>query len=213
MSDVVVLMLTCDKRKAAWPIFHHSFQKYWPDCPWPLVVKGDRKKWSDTAIEAVYGTKVPIVLMMLEDHWLTDPVDTDTLMDFAEHVRRGRADHIRLWAGKLQHLGPLPEDDRLTVTHPRARYRACMQSGLWATKELLSLLEWGETAWEFEWRSAKRTKGSLKYLCVRSNIYFPYTMGPEWGWGVIRRGEWTEGAKRYAEREGLEVDFRRGVGG
>lgn len=210
---VVVLMLTCDKRKAAWPVFHHGFRKYWPDCPWSLKVQGGKKEWSDTAIDALNQVSAPVVLTMFEDHWLTGPVDTQAMKDFAGHIRTGLADHIRLLAGDMRHVGAHPRDDRLTITHPAERYRACLQPAFWNVRAFLKLLRPGETAWEFEWRSARRTKGSLKYLCVRSNRYFPYTMGKKWDRGVIRRGEWTEGAKKYVEREGLTVDFTKGVGG
>lgn len=208
MGDVIVLMLSCDHYSAAWPAFRHGFRKYWPDCPWDLMVKAGKRGWSDTAIAALKRVGAPIVLLMFEDHWLTDPVDTGALMDFAEHVRGGHADHIRLKAGDLRCEGVFPRDSRLAMAARNERYRACLQPALWRVEALLGLLRPGETAWEFERHSAKRTEGSEKYLCVRSSHYFPYALDGEWGLGgPILKGRWTDAAVRYVEREGLEIDF------
>jgi len=152
------------------------------------------------------------ILLMLEDHWPTYPVDSDALMDFAGHVKRGHADHIRLYDSKQPRAGDFRRDGRLFVFAGKARYRACLQPAFWNVEALLGLMRAGESPWQFEQRSAKRTKGSDRYLCVKSNRYFPYTITPEWGRGPIQRGRWTEGARKYAWREGLEIDFSRNPG-
>lgn len=210
MRDVAVLMLTCNRYLATWEPFHHGYCRYWPDRPWHLVVKGGKRGWSDTAIAALLEVGVPIVLLTLDDHWPTGLIDTDALMAFASHIRHGRADHIRLYDSGQPRHGDFEPDPRLFIFARNARYRACLQPSLWSVEALLDLLRPGETAWDFEWHfSSKRTEGSLKYLCVKSNHHFPYALGGEWGRGPVLKGEWTEAARRYAEREGLEIDFSR----
>lgn len=222
-----VIVSTCDRYSAAWEPFCHGFRKYWPDCPWPLMFitnrldsPGDKTikvgtdiGWAETLRKGLRMSGSKHVLLMMEDHWLTYPVDSDVLMDFAEHVRRGYADHIRLYDSGQPREGDFHRDPRLFVFSKSARYRACLQSAFWDVEALFRLIRPGETAWQFEMRSAKRTRGSPKYLCAKYNRYFPYAIGPRWHQGIVVKGRWTRGAREYAEREGLEIDFSRHPGG
>lgn len=226
MPEMLVVMFSCDKYAAAWEPFCHGFRKYWPDCPWPLVgvsnhldtpcdktVKvGEDKSWSHTVLRGMKRIRAPVILGLFEDHWITGPVDTVVLIDFARHVKRGDAVHIRLKAGDAKHVGDFHLDSRLVVAAPGERYRACLQPAFWSVPDFRKLLKPGETPWEFEQRSARRTGGSPKYLCVKSE-HLPYAITPEWSRGVLKGGRWTDGAKKYAEREGLKIDFSRNPGG
>lgn len=214
LKDVTVVMLTSPGRGAVWETFQYSFRKYWPDCPWRFAEFTGSIPWSDFVGHVLTAhIRTPHVLQVLDDHWLCGPVQTDVLVELASYLANGTAEHIRLLAGDMRYTGYFPHDDRLTVSHPTERYRASLQAGFWNVETYRGLLRPGESAWEFESRSAKRTKGSYRYLCVRSNAYFPYTIGPEWDRGIVKRGEWSAGARKYAEIEGLDIDFRKGLGG
>lgn len=207
-----VLMLTCSKYSAVRPPFEHGFRKYWPDCPWPLRIVSDDRVWSDGAIAALKKLGTKTVLLTLDDHWLTGMVDTSAMKDFAEHVLRGRADHIRLYDSGQPSDGAFKFDPRLFVFARRARYRACLQPSFYDVKAMLKLLRSGETAWQWEMRSAKRTRDSKKYVCVRNNRLFPYALGGDWGRGPVVKGMWTKAARLYATCEGLSIDFSRHPG-
>ncbi len=236
MSDVVVLVLTCDRYSMTWPPFCHGMEKYWPDRPWPMhaitnfldfpcadetIKVGDDKGWSSNIIRALEICEAPILLAVHDDFWLTGPVRTDVLMEFADHIRRGWADHVSFWdtdQSRNDGDGHFEHDSRLFVYCPSAKYRAGGAAALWKREEYLKMQEPGWTAWQVEGHSRERSEGSLGYLCVRKTEefgdmrYFPYSVGDEWANSVMWKGEWTEGAKRYAEMEGIEIDFSRNPG-
>lgn len=225
MPEMLVMMFSCDKYAAAWEPFCHGFRKYWSDCPWPLVgvsnhletpcdrtVKvGEDESWGHTMLRGLKRIRSRTILMFFEDHWITGPVDTDVLIDFARHMKRGDALHIRLKAGDAKHIGDFHLDSRLVVSAPKERYRACLQPSFYDVPTWRGLLRPGETPWQFEQRSAARTKGSLKFLRAKRQ-HLPYAITPEWSRGVLKAGKWTDGARKYAEREGLQIDFTRNPG-
>ena len=238
MDDVVILVLTCDRYSMTWPPFCHGMEKYWPDRPWPIhaitnhldfpcaevtIKVGDDRGWSSNIIRALEACKAPILLPVHDDFWLTGPVYTEALMEFADHIRHGRADRIDFWDPEPGHRrygsdGHFEHDPRLFILAPDARYRCGGAAALWRREEYLKMQEPGWTAWNVETHSMERSEGNLKYVCVRRTEefgdmgYFPYSVGDGWSNSVVWKGEWTDGARKYARQEGLDIDFSKSPG-
>lgn len=226
MSSVAVVMFTVDHYHPAWPPFCHGFHKYWPDCPWPLKVVtnhldapcgetvkvGDDLGWCSNAIHGLDKIRASTVVLTCDDFWLAGPVDTGAMRDFVAYVQHGDAVYIRLWTeGRAKQDIAFEPDPRLFIFAPAEKHRASIQCSIWKVDDFRGLLKHGESCWNFEDHSRERSGGSLKYLCVKSNEYFPYTYGDEWHSSPLSKGKWTDGARKYAEREGLEIDFSKNI--
>lgn len=226
MSSVAVVMFTVDQYNPAWGPFCHGFHKYWPDCPWPFrvvtnsldapcgetVKVGEDRGWCSNAINALDQIPASVIVLTCDDFWLTAPVDTAAMRDFVALVQQGKSLHIRLWTeGQDMRHGDFKDDPRLFVFDPLEKYRASIQCAIWDVDEFRKLLHHGESCWNFEDQSRWRSEGSLKYLCVKSNDYFQYTYGDDWYSSPLSKGKWTDGAKKYAELEGLTIDFSKNV--
>jgi hypothetical protein len=232
MNDVVVAVGTIDAYKAAWPVFCHSLDRYWPDCPWPVVfmtnnregpcgrtVKtgGDHARWSERTRRGLEQIKARVVLWMTEDNWLTATVDTAALMDFAGHVLAGDLHHARLYPGWDHDVdeGPFPEDSRLLVFARESPYRCSLKPSLWRRKIFFRLLRDGEAPWAFERDASRRSrKFGDRFAAVRGWNHFHFvTRGcPSSSWAEkspLVKGKWTTAAREYCEREGLEVDLTK----
>ena len=228
MSDVTILVGTLDPYEAAWPVFCHWIEKYWPDCPWLIKAAtnyldfpcgeglkiGAYKNWARNTILSLQRLDAPVVFWMLEDSWLTDFPNTEALKQFAQYILDGKTDYIRLINSKaVRSAGQASFDDRLFVFSDNSRYRASLCPSIWNRQAFIDLLKDGESAWDFEIKGSVRSRGrvfccTLAWDWVYLPIAFP-SKNSEWSCTPIGRGKWTGVAKKYVEREGLSVDFSR----
>lgn len=233
MYGVTVFVSAYDKYAACWPILCHSLKKYWPDCPWSIrfvtnyldspcgertIKVGDDKGWTHTTRKALEQIDTDVILFTIEDYWLTGPVDTKSLMEFADIVLEGRAVHLRVEPpGSTYGVGDFPGDSRLYVFAREAPYRAALGAALWRVDVLLSLLKDGETVWNYDWRSSCRSKDMEGFIGVKQPTYFPRietqyyyktkARNPEYPRGAVVKGKWTKSARKYVLHEGLDVDI------
>ena len=218
MSDVTILVSTFDGHQAAWKPFWHGFKKYWPDCPWPIrfitneldapcgnpIKVGPDRNWTAMHRAALAEPHTRVFFLLLEDYWLTHPVNTQALVEFADIVLYGEADRILLCKGTHTSYGPYEPDRRLNIYADKSIYRTALQAGLWNVGTFLNLLRDGETPWHFETKGSIRSQGwSAPFLNEVEHNYIRYIF-PN---GAIKRGKWTPAARKYAAREKLRIDF------
>lgn len=231
MSDVTIVVGTLDLYKDVWPPLCHGLKKYWPDCPWPVVfitnkmdspcdktikVGGDRTRWSQRMRRGLEQIKSPVILWLTGDNWVTAPPDTNALLDFAGHVRTKKAVHVRLCPGWDHDTadGPFPDDPRLMILARKTPYRCSLKPAFYRRSVFLGLLEEGEQPWDYERNAPKRSQGLPDlFLSVADWGCFQFVTGidpsGEWIKSPLVKGRWTVDAKRYVEREGLQIDFAR----
>jgi len=222
---VTVLISTCDKYEIAWDPFWYSFKKYWPDCPWTVrfitnslespcgvpIKVGSNTNWTVMHKLATSQLTTEVFLLLLEDFWLTHPVDTASILEFADIVLRGDADKVGLRAGSHTCKGTYVKDTRLEVLDDTSVYRTALQAGLWRVSTFQSLLRGTETPWDFETEGNLRSQNQSmldRFLNVKEPSYIHYISAP----GALRRRKWTQAAIDYAAKEGLKIDFSKRPG-
>lgn len=227
-DGVTVIVGTLDIYAAAWPVLCHSFQRFWPDCPWrirfitnfldapcgkAIKVGGDHTDWSGRMRKGLKRIRTPIILWLTGDNWLTAPPDVKAIRDFANLIKLGHIDHCRLYPGWNldRSKGTCPHDSRLLVFTRKSPYRCSLKPGLWRTSTFLELLKDGESPWDFEKGSARSRKYGDRFVATR-DWYLSFVTngcpdGHDWQKSPLVRGRWTKSAKRYCEREDLKVNF------
>ena len=227
MTNVAILVNSFDGYAAAWPAMAHGLEKYWEKRPWPLfwmsnhldppigysLKCGDNTNWSDMMIVALgklreYGY---LNLMFLhEDYWLVEEPDTLAIEQFARYL--ASVAHIQICPSwdVMRSQGEY-WDSRLMLVANNSDYRASNQASLWRISAYQALLRPGESAWDFEVDGSKRCDNTYGCLCVKEHEYFKYVYRhlPDWDLEPIVKGKWTDDARKYCEREGVEVDFTR----
>ncbi|MEZ4407163.1 MAG: hypothetical protein R3A52_11875 [Polyangiales bacterium] len=171
-ADVTLLVPSCDRYADVWRPFFALLRRNWPDCPYRVVLGanervadepdvetlrvGPDRDWSRSLRAMLRSLSTPYVLIMLEDFLLEAPVDTARLRDLAER--------LRVLDGAYLRLRPFPPPDFRLARHPEigeiepgAPYRSAMQAAFWRRESLLELLVDGESPWEFEHLSARRS--------------------------------------------------------
>ncbi len=151
-GDCTVLVTSCDAYRDVERPFLTLFRRYWPDCPFELVVVGESgaeegfdrailtgrgKTWSQMLVEALDAISTPYVLMLMNDYYLERPVDTALILRRLGEAKAADALNYR--------LDPDP---------PRAvkntAYSVSCKVGIWNRAFLRDLATKTGSAWEFE---------------------------------------------------------------
>jgi len=222
-DSVTVYVSTLDQWSVVWPGFIHGFKKYWPDCPWPVVFSteekdtgfgtalkvGHEKQWGVRNRKALEQILSPVILFMIDDFWLCDPVKTDKMIDFSNVVRDNFAHYIALTFGHRE-LSDGDFNHDLFERGKKDYYRLALQASFWNRETLISLLDDDITPWTFEQDGQKRSiEQDLICLATHEWRFLKYVERniPEWEGGAVIRGKWQPAAVKYAAREGLTFDF------
>ncbi|MGV3634846.1 MAG: hypothetical protein ACO1NY_10905 [Pseudorhodoplanes sp.] len=221
-SDVAVVVSSFDGYADVWPGFFTLWFRFWPDCPYPVYLTTNRLtfpddrvtslqvgadlSWSHSLKQALEKIDHPTILLVLDDFFLKEKVDT-------ARVQRLHAILVESGAACLR-VVPKPPPDR---PHPRypdigfvskgAPYRTSLQIALWDRAKLLGLLQESGSAWDFEIIGSQRSDLlDADFLSVRDGcgaIAYSHT---------VRRGKWLPRAIR--EYSAMGIDFsqsHRGV--
>ena len=231
MTDVAIVVSSFDGFKATWEPFRHGFEKYWPDCPWPVrfltnnldapfgetVKMGDdagQHGWSRLSRTALETMREDVVLWIHDDNWLTRPVNTDTIVSLVRLFEHDDLHLIRLSNCYLcttfgnEHK----YDARLRAIRPDSKQRCSLQPSLWRRNTLISLLVDGQSPWTFEGNAPNLAREIIDgdFCCCRERflpLRFLTHVDPDWDEEAVRRGEWTRTAVKYAAQERIYVDF------
>ena len=233
MRDLTVLVNTCDGFADCWEPFFTLFARFWPNCPYPIVLNTERRDftfpgfdicaarvsrdvarrltWSECLARCLDSIETPFVLYLQEDYFLEAPVRADVLRSLLPVLRDGRADVIRLM--ECEGSGPWQstEDDRLWDVDARARYRIALQAALWRKSSLRGHLRMHESAWQLEVFGSGRARrtGEERVLCAaRDRFHGPHRdIIPYRPTGIVK-GQWDRAiVEPLFAAHGIKVDF------
>jgi hypothetical protein len=223
MSLVTVLISSFDGYSECWGPVCHGFRKYWPDCPYPVLLMtntkdhpdemvkvlkvGGGRDWSGRMITALERIETPYVMYFQEDYWINAPVETAKITTYVDLMERYGLNYIRLLSK------PLPDrdydhDPRLGVLDDQASYRTSVQITFWRREVFRDLLRAGESVWQFELNGTERSrKYGETFLSIKRHDGDDYYHGIRYICTAVNLGKWSTMARPYAAREGLTVDF------
>ena len=172
MKEVSILVVSCDRYADLWEPFFQCFFKYWPDCPYPVYLGTNYRRfddgrvasldigkdvsYSDNLLAMLSRVDSPWVILWVEDRFLSHHVCSERISAVIEKAARFRAGYL-----KLISASPLVNDhiegEEFGEIPKGAKYRACITVGLWRKEVLERLLVPGETAWEIERNGSRRS--------------------------------------------------------
>ena len=218
-DTLAVIVVSCDLYSDIWIPFFTLFFKYWNDCPFPVYLTSNflqypdfrvktinlenDENWSSSLKKALKKINENYVILILEDFLITHYVDTGQIKELWQYMREKNAACLRLF--------PCPGPDKTCKDNPNvgaivkgASYRSSTMVAIWDKEILLTLLQNGETAWEFELKGTKRTNNldrpflsviisddpPIQYICT-----------------AITRGKWMPEVPDFFKNEGIHIDF------
>lgn len=178
--------------------------------------------WSSGLEQLLDGVllKQPLILLVLEDYFLTDPVDWLHVQQAQKEMegddRIGKFD-LTNDRRKLPHhqIG-----ENMILSDASTRFQTSLQAAIWRTDVLYQLLRCGESAWQFEKAGTDRwiekrasaesawrdDPGNLIYGFVDPPMWYANAVGgaggkpgvvekkhmPEWMWNECRQYGWAD---------------------
>jgi hypothetical protein len=223
LSEATVLINSFDAYAECWEPVSHGIRKYWPDCPFPVILMTEERDfdypgvrvlkvgrdavWSNRMIIAVRSITTPFVVYFQEDYWLNERVDNARILHYLTLMGSERLDYLRLLSKPAPDL-PFEPDLRLGVLADDAPYRTSAQIAIWRRDVLLDLLVPGESVWEFELKGSPRSrKYGRSFVSIKRDHGDDYANGIRYVCTAVNGGKWSRMARPYAEAEGLSVDF------
>ncbi|MDQ6862063.1 MAG: hypothetical protein M3032_13030 [Verrucomicrobiota bacterium] len=216
VSQVSIVVSSCDSFFDAWRPFAFFFRKQWPDCPFAVhlitnhldlrsdVIRalrvGDDKGWASNMQVALQQIATPYILYFQEDYFLTGRVDNEQLARDIEFAIAQNAAALSFFdLSALEPQPPTPNERYIPI--PReSKGRTRLQTTLWNSDALASILVPGETAWDMEARGSRRTVEMPIFVYARTaEAPIQYLMS-----GIVR-SLWTPEARTLCRAHGLQI--------
>ncbi len=213
-NNCTILVLSCDKYSDLWGPFFGEFWKYWPDCPYPVVLgsntvdcknrkvktilSGPDRDWSSSLFAILENISTPYIFLWLDDIFPVEKIRTKDFFDALEFVAANR--------GKHMHMQSTPKPDRVTpdgrygIYEKGAPYRATAL-GFWEVAYLHDFLLAGENPWNFEIMGSYRTRYADGFYCSMKPLFERLH--------VVEKGRIFQEAYAYCITHSIRLDIKK----
>lgn len=219
-NKTVVLMMTCKKFEQLWEPFFILFRKYWPDCPYKVIMGtdvgsypgietiqvGSDKGWANNSIEIIKQIQAERIIMFFDDFLPCGIFDNTFIRKLVKHSYDYNVGCLRLMPCPGP-TGPWQATKCLGVLNKNDPYRFSLQTAIWDKNLLLRLLVPGENAWETEVNGTRRASlCNEPFLSVwRASEEQPGSPIPYIVTAVVK-GVWLDSALDLLKRENIPMD-------
>ena len=233
-SDKCTIMIcSCDAYEDAWYPFFELFKKYWPDCPYRLILNTESKAYNDPKLSVEsfaffndrpvpYGERMirhlkeihtPYTLVMMDDFFLRRPVDGEFLekvMSYLDNDERAVVFSFQNVVDELNtHSQNYPGFDLRPLY---GYYKFNFQAAIWKTEYLLGAWKPHESPWAWEGIGNYRSFDKKHdFYVLRHEESTPLFYGFDGiGHMGIYRGKWyTPDVVPLFEKHNLQIDLSK----
>lgn len=202
-NNISMILCSCDSYNDTWEPFCKQLIKNWPSFNMPIYLCTESKEfsypqldircplshesiytnWSKRLIKLLKKIDSEFVLFMLDDFWITEPVDTNAINRIKSYMENDKQMGFVCLKNEGGKKNKIPETSRrINCKYPelvqclsREPFRITTQAGIWRRKYLIKILRSHESAWYFETRATWRSKfyKSKIYDIKRTAIKYP----------------------------------------
>ena len=216
-SDCTVLVCSCDKYADLLPPFAALWRKFWPDCPFETVLVtetdphvagfdrvvacGGGGSWCSRLVAALGRIETPYVLMLCDDYYLAEPVNTALVLRRLSQAKEAGAFNLRLIPNpppKSGNYRPFGGETGLLQYKPGTAYCIATQSGFWDREFLARLAGDKSSIWEFERYGSFDPAISARPLLVTPTKEFPFV-------DAVHKGHWEKFGLAVCRENGIDT--------
>lgn len=203
-----IAVITCTAYKDAWQPFRALFAKFWPDCPYDLQFWPDRhgETWCSVVMRCAEAWSDQPILMLMEDFYLTDPVEMSLVRHGLFQLANEKAGCVRLYPcpGGTEDYG-----DPFYAIVPRGSVgRISCQAAIWNPAFLYDVargaMRTTGTAGDFENLGTPAADELDAPVLAFKRELTPWPM--QYLASAISRGLWEPDAIRLCEKHGIPLD-------
>ena len=162
-NDCIVLVTSCYKYIDVLHNFEFFFRKHWSDCPFEIWLSIDKPVETEFHYDKVIISNhpenlvrmrdidfsTPYVIMMQDDHWLIEDVNTNRIRECIKLAKKYRCGNLRLLRDPFTDEVFSKEED-LYIYKPGKAYRISARGGLWRTEYLKRFIDQYDDFWNME---------------------------------------------------------------
>jgi len=211
-KELTIVVNTCDDYSDVLEIFFKAFEKWWPNCPYPIVINtesnqyassfparvhtstsnGDTDDWGARLLSTLIEIESEFVLMVYDDFIIEEKVDNDQIHK-AILLLESQNDAAVTYL--INTSLPLMTNDSEALFVPikdGVEYRLNSAPGIWRRQVLMDYTSPGDNPWAWEIFGTYKTWGDgLSYYSInpKQSDIFPYNYSKG---GAIYRGKWVQ---------------------
>ena len=217
-TDCTVLVCSCDKYADLLAPFSELWRKFWPDCPFEVVLVtetapdrqlcfdrtiacGKGGNWCSRLVYALGQIETPYVLMLCDDYYLAKPVDTSLMLKRLSQIKEFDAFNLRMIPNpipKANNSSTFGHDTDLLQYKPNTAYCIATQSGFWNREFLADLAKGKSSIWEFERYGSFDPIIVKKPLLVTPTKEFPFV-------DAVHKGHWEKFGLAVCRENGIDL--------
>lgn len=192
-KDLSILIVGFDGYKDVWDTDIYLLNKYWSDRPQTylatsvlrpeyenvdVISAGEGSEWSRKAYTALKEIKTKYVLLLLEDFFISSPVDNVLVLDSLQLVIDNNIKFyqvlVQLIKSTWEKGCPFQGEKRIKIIPQEKKYPLNLQAAIWDREFLLKTIgEENYNAWQFEIRQLTLcdiNTDKIEYLIDDRNI-------------------------------------------
>lgn len=205
IENISLVLSSCDKYEDTWHSFFIQLVKNWPDFSMPIYLGTETKQfsypdldvkcplsggivysqWSERLIKLLKFVESDYVLFMLDDFWLTTPVDTSVVQRILGYMNKNPKIGFVCLRNEQDTGAEECEYPELRESMKNKPYRITTQAGLWRKDYLIKILKSHESAWNFETRATWRSRLYRERVFDSKFNFFNYPVGGTIGGGKL----------------------------
>ena len=211
-NEFAVLVLSCDKYSDLWDPFFECFDRYWPDCPYPIYLgsntinynkekittlySGEDKDWSTSTKKIINQIDAKYVWIFLEDIFITSKIDTSYINETFSFLKNNNGNFIHETT-KI----PQVTDNGIYNEYPRGMPYRVNVRGFWNKDYFIQLLLDGESPWNFEIMGSYRSSYDDGFYSVKKDVLTFVNM--------VEKGQWIRKSVQWCEQENITLDINK----
>ncbi len=227
MSDCTVVVCSCDAYADVWDPFFTLLKKYWPDNPFPIVLNTETKSysydgldiqtfklyekeekvaWSKRLMDHLRKIETKYVLILMEDFFLKDPVDTNLILQTM--VWMNRDPEISCFDFYMTTHSKVKCEYPGFMRRPRiSQYKFNTEACIWNREHLLSYLREEEDPWVFEFVGNIRSFWTSRKFYVTADGVRPNF---NYNTAAVSRGKWNlDAVDQVFKDNGIIIDYSK----
>jgi hypothetical protein len=223
-NPVTIVISSCDDYSDIWEPFFYLFKKYWEPVNYPIVFNTETKiattsgldiktinsnkewTWSRRLRYVISQVDSPYILLLLDDFFLYDKVDTKRIEQCVEWMSKDRRiANITFFKTGIDGIVKNPHPE-FALKKRKSLYKVNAVAGIWRKTKLLKYLKDDENAWQFEQNGTERSWRSFDkfyYLSDGEDRIIPYDF-TEYG---LFGGKWLKPTIDLFKKEKITMDF------
>jgi hypothetical protein len=218
-NNCTIIISSCDAYSDAWAPFFTLFFRYWPDCPFRIILISNGLEyndprvetykiikdlgWSGNLIETAKNITDDYIIFFQEDYFLKNKVNNEEIFTALNLMAETKAAYLRLYPCPGPDL-PFNNNADVGTISLDSKYRNSTQTAIWDRLYFISLLKIGETGWDFETGGGieRSRQTNRPYLSFKKPIIDYFCT-------AIVKGRYVYDAINFCRKEGVTLDLKK----